>query len=406
MTEKKISGPVNTVRLEGNVFGIDKILYVFFDYHRICSRETNCGDLFSEPIQLFLAKQFQEQSKKSTIIDFFLEFFPTMRMNSEFTKYKQEIYIIELRKLFAKSLSYSISSDKVSESKLFPKVRFHYIDIRDYLFYNLLFHADKPLLKQYLGKLTTQQDIIRVKDILKKIILEVNFVMDILFQQTGGKQIIKLLSDELGPLPREKILELINKLKNRYNHPEIKKVVHLMMDKYLKDGLQRALKMLESIFLLLDAADEELGKNPKELNVSADLHNLPKFCSSYEYGPNIDLVYQLQFKINTIFSEFEILIMDCSVIFIDAYFLRRFLDKDYVTHGIVYTGGFHSRTYIYILTKYFQFKVTHASYSKYDLPTLNKKLKTAELNREFYELFLPDELIQCSNLTEFPENFE
>ena len=37
--------------------------------------------------------------------------------------------------------------------------------------------------------------------------------------------------------------------------------------------------------------------------------------------------------------------------FTDLYFLRRFLDKDYITNGIIYCGAFHSAVYIEHLVK-------------------------------------------------------
>ena len=39
------------------------------------------------------------------------------------------------------------------------------------------------------------------------------------------------------------------------------------------------------------------------------------------------------------------------------YFLRRFLDKDYITKNIVYTGFIHTIEYLYFLVKHYDFKI-------------------------------------------------
>ena len=46
--------------------------------------------------------------------------------------------------------------------------------------------------------------------------------------------------------------------------------------------------------------------------------------------------------------------------FTDIFFLRRFLDKEYITNAIVYAGALHINTYIDILIKEFDFKAVMA----------------------------------------------
>jgi hypothetical protein len=85
--------------------------------------------------------------------------------------------------------------------------------------------------------------------------------------------------------------------------------------------------------------------------------------------------------------------------------LRRFLDKDYITNGIAYTGAAHSIAYIDMLSKLFGFKVTHFSYSKIsDLNKLNSEIiKTEEY--DLADIFFPEKITQCSDITNFPKNF-
>ncbi len=59
----------------------------------------------------------------------------------------------------------------------------------------------------------------------------------------------------------------------------------------------------------------------------------------------------------------------------DLYFLRRFLDKSYVTNGIIYTGAYHTMDIIYILINKFDFKLTHSSVNKLSITDLNRNIK-------------------------------
>ena len=76
--------------------------------------------------------------------------------------------------------------------------------------------------------------------------------------------------------------------------------------------------------------------------------------------------------------DFDYAWMDINVTFMDVYFLRRFLDKKYITNTVTYTGINHSINYIYALVKYFDFKITHASYMKYDIKEATKKIKNSD----------------------------
>ena len=91
---------------------------------------------------------------------------------------------------------------------------------------------------------------------------------------------------------------------------------------------------------------------------------------------------------------------------VDMYFIRRFLDKDYISTGIVYAGAGHTSNIIYLLVKYFNFKVTHISKSEYTIKELNKKLKKIDSFSESKELFYKSDSEQCSNIEDFPESFK
>ena len=90
----------------------------------------------------------------------------------------------------------------------------------------------------------------------------------------------------------------------------------------------------------------------------------------------------------------------------DLFFLRRFLDKDYITNGIVYTGKAHSEFYILSLVKYFNFKVTHTAYSS--LPNMDKLTETIKAQPNIdglFKLLNPPIMSQCIHADVFPELF-
>jgi len=90
----------------------------------------------------------------------------------------------------------------------------------------------------------------------------------------------------------------------------------------------------------------------------------------------------------------------------DSYFMRRFCDKDYITTAISYTGAAHSVVYVNFLINQFDFKITHIAKSTEPIDDLNKKLKAKFDYLKFSRYFFPKTLLQCVNLSDFPEKFD
>ena len=47
MQSININGPVNVVRLEGNINDISKVIYFMFDFHNNVNNQTKCNDIRS-----------------------------------------------------------------------------------------------------------------------------------------------------------------------------------------------------------------------------------------------------------------------------------------------------------------------------------------------------------------------
>ena len=55
---KFVNGPINAVRLEGKINGINKVFYNFMDIHVDTSFQTECDDVRSLDLDKYLVKNF------------------------------------------------------------------------------------------------------------------------------------------------------------------------------------------------------------------------------------------------------------------------------------------------------------------------------------------------------------
>ena len=117
-----INGPVNVVRLEGEINGIKKILYVFFDYHINLREQTECESYDSTDIVTYLYKTFKSSTKP---LDFFFEV-KSMEIGKHRIMPFKNIYISNISKFYNKS-----KFDDSTKKNIKSNVRFHYLDIRD-----------------------------------------------------------------------------------------------------------------------------------------------------------------------------------------------------------------------------------------------------------------------------------
>lgn len=393
----KISGPVNVVRMEGNINGIKKIIYLFMDFHLELWNETECNNIFSHDINQYFAESFYKLNGSNLIYDFFLEIYPT-RSYSSGSKFlpKKQKYIWEVSKLFQKVFKYDEEKNKVGLPDVFQNVRIHYIDIRDYLKEHLIDKIDivtKNINSLNFSKLNPEkiQKIIgefqNIKSEIDKIINLLKYTNEDIVDRT---KIIKEKDPHI--IDESAMRQLVYKLKYRYNHGDIKNT--------LNDLLENIIKKFISYTQFIEKSIEEIKQFNVTLSKSQDIRQTRKIQ---------DRIYNIG----------DILLQDSITIFVgivDIYFLRRFLDKDYITNAIVYTGILHSTTYIEILAKYFDFKITHVAQGDINIKQINNKIKNLSED-EIFDLFSRETIrpsknksgtpsvYQCSDITHFPENF-
>lgn len=369
----QINGPYNVVRLEGTVNNIKKIFYLYFDVHYDLQNQYTCPDALAVDIKDYLINEFKKV-KKDKPVDFIFETDLIATRTDINTFYKHK-YIHEVVKLFDQAIN--IDKDKIKMSKIFPNVRLHAMEIRYHLPKNIKSFLLDNLLSEILNKSDYEIGI-------TKIITDLEQFYELLNSTTPIK--IKKIEKDLKKKYKSKVISkyLLNKMLFKYKNINIKNIlvppILFLLNKYLKESI----KLLHRLLYL-----QKKRNNVQSLHFSLE--------DTLHYTNNI---YQLK----ETFENISIYTEEFHCLYYDLFTLRRLLDKEYITHAIIYTGGSHSINYIYFLIKYFDFNITHASY-------IDKNINFKEIHNIIRKKESPDQIryifehdrYQCSDISSFPE---
>jgi len=408
MKNKFVDGPINVVRLEGTVENVNKVIYLFMDTHLPSHIESECEDPRSTPIKKFLSSNFDKLNKDKKTYDFFLESYPIHTKN--IFKYK-DIYINQLRNFFGRSLTMDPKKNIVQKSQVFPNIRFHYMDIRDYIYYNKyrnyfrdtdhLYNVASDLLCNS-GKLN-KNALNHFRDSVNIITGNAKFIHDSLFNNKKGDAKIPTIPESINMISKttleqidKKMLDLFYKMRNRFNHDDVKNKINKIVNTNIKNKFIDFFNQYNKINKLLNDIYKKIDVEPGKLII---YKNEP----FYSIPGELTTQYALQIK-NEIL-EFNHIFRNCLVYIVDIYFMRRFLDKDYITNAITYNGSYHSLTYILHLVNDFGFKITHCSYIKGKIDDVMKIIKKTNNHLELCKYFFPPYRLQCSDFTNMPELF-
>ncbi len=331
----QINGPVNIIRVEGYIYNIKKVIYLFMDHHYPLNEQSSCDNDKAKDIVAYLNDEFKISSVP---IDFFME--ASFKIKDMILKkdINKTIYIDRVKKFFFDNI---VIKDKKNVGTTFNKnVRFHYVDIRRYVNLN------------FVNTLNKLEENIHNESEKSKIIDTFNEKLNTFIQFIDNPSPDIINDNEL--------INMINKIKLRYTHPDLKSKI--------KD--------------LLNTNKYSLIK----------LYNQNKIITSKE--DIIDLEKKLIFNISWI---------------MDIYFLRRFIDKDYIHNVISYTGTAHSIRILIFLLKHYNMEITHCVYSNQSIDYINKyiKSKNVDIEKNLYDvmkLFFSLDLKQCSDISDFPEH--
>lgn len=373
-----ISGPVNVVRVEGYINNIKKVLYLFMDIHVFVFHQTKCSGQ-SININKYFVDSFKKISKNNQQYDFFIENHEsTLGKKSPFSKEGMPSYIQQVQILLS-NIMYSNTLKSV-----YKNIRIHHIDIREYYDSILnIFHELDDMIEPDIDI----DDCDNISELLANI----------------GKhypKIKKLFNINLSKSNKNnKQKYILNKLINHYNNDNVRKIMLSLIQRIYYDLYELEILCLELITNVL--MHQNLLLQPID-----HLRKTTISYNPYAYGATEDELNDSYNKLFHSYTQLQTFHLDTFIRLMDYFFLRRFLDKEYITNGICYTGASHSIDIIYVLVKLFDFKITHVVHSDpNDLSKLNNEIKTKNNFHELTEMLFPKKVLQCSNMKNFPKNF-
>lgn len=394
-----LNGPINVARLEGKMGNTVKILYAFMDWHADISNQTKCESIDAIDITTYMTDTLQKTNKKQTF-DFFLEVYPTFLMSGDSLVFAQK-YIWSLQEIHR-----AIIQKRTKNNKLYENIRFHYIDIRDFM--RGIKSDDDSIIQQIQSEnIYSINSIDETIELLKNSITNIDIVIDSLStaDHKGGNIKYPVSNNKDRDMNTKIWSNFVSKIKfkQKYHDDNVYKVIGGLLKSLaqkcndLKKGRSHIINELENYI-------NELDKTPHfKLNKEAFIEK-----EIYHYYPDD---YKFSVRMAKIKEQIEMSInafMSVVATIVDLYFLRRFLDKDYITNGIIYTGIYHSCNYIKILCKYFDFKITHISKLNGTLAELYDKINSSAdviNDRQIDVMIYPEYPYQCSNIQLFPANF-
>ncbi len=392
-----VNGPINVVRLEGEIEGIKKILFLFMDYHQDLRFQTQCDDIKSVDLRTYLVNNFLKIRDDKKIYDFFLEIKPSDMNYIKKDNLKRK-YILNIWKTFSKI--FTIKDGVVHNTKEFLNLRLHYIDIRDYLTYNidnkiyeLKYYLDELWKNSYFSEDDLDNLINKLSDISKDLLTVYDIIYVIEYKKTDTVQTVSETYEKYKELTDkevyDKISSFVNKILTKYDNENIKNVSNGIINGDIK-------RYFDTLFNLITEYLQYLKK------VKNDYTEFGILRDNVEYGMDYtQILYNLIANFNFIYEIY----LNLFVRIMDLYFIRRFLDKKYVTNAVVYTGIAHSVSYIHTLVKHFDFKITHHNYMKYNIDKTQEIIKNTDNWKDCEILFFPPKIEQCIEMSDFPQLF-
>lgn len=404
-----INGPVNAIRLHGTINGRSKIIYLFMDIHNDPHAQTECHNIKNIDIKNYLVHNFDQLRSGNKTFDFLFEIKPTLI--SQKTTNIRGRYIDQVVKLFKKE--FNLSANKlVSSSKQFPNLRLHSIDIRDYLkhtfsanMYSLINFVNTIWKRLYM----TTVDLKSIRNTITVVSSRIRVLYNDFYKNNNDNNISLSKSKPIIPKSVEELLKyteqdfdsrsksIIDQMLHDYHHPQVQHVITQFINTNIKDSFNHYFSAADNISAFIDSVFKSINKYGDTLTISK---------VGATYGTPAPQVRSMIKRLYDHTEELYFRWMNLHSNIMDAFFLRRFLDKDYITNGITYTGIYHSINYIFVLVKFFDFDITHFSHMKYDLNTTIKHIKRAKSSYSLQTIFYPPTFIQCSDMSSFPKNFE
>jgi hypothetical protein len=413
-----VNGPLNVIRVEGKINDKLKVLYLFGDWHNDVEEQTECVDIHAHDIDKYILEQFEKQcaeTKKenksvscdsNNKIDMFLEIYPDEMTRDSFYNTIKHIYIRKVGKIFMNQ--FMTHKNKTLLANDHNNVRLHYIDIRSY-FPRLLSDTISKMVND-----TSKYGIVRTKiynniSSVKIIMTECINVLKIMKNPQKHKINVqidatrsKINIAETTDKQKFQILEnMFYKIRNVYHNDDVKKKIKKAFDLHVVKEYEHFVEYVKETTLVLDDLLIKINDSKYKLIYKND-----GIFSDIHYGYDAD-IENIQKELSTRANKIHNYELVLHSMIIDYYMVRRMLDKEYISNSINYTGIAHTTNTIYLLLKYFDFNITHiAKFNNNDLKKLKKNIINVKYPRQAIIYIYPPEKLQCSNLTDFPEQFK
>lgn len=371
MSKVFVNGPINVVRLEGKIGSVKKVIYLFFDSHRPCNQQTACSDIFARDVNTYFVDMFKEIKDSDVTYDFFMELDIdnlSDPMSNSLTEARNN-YISQMIHLFRKLFRFDNDANKIKVNEIFENVRLHYLDVRVYLW---MTYDEEKHLDDMLETLDTRNIPMRTVKLINLDLIsmrdKIQLLVDLFDSSDNAiKQTVIKAGSVFGKADLKTLSYLARKMKNQYHHKNVKDLLAEEISGVLDFGRN----IINKISIAITKFDSYIKSN-----------TVPDAGEIYD----IDSIFDIMGRFYTYLT--------------DIFMLRRFLDKDYITNAIVYSGSWHAWNYIDILVNKFGFKITNVADTTHSIEDIEKAVKEDRLAEVF-----PLNGDQCSDLTSFPTHF-
>lgn len=401
-----LNGPLNYIKLINKK--TSQTVWLFMDFHKDIIHQQKCDDYEAKDFYKFIYKKLSESNE---LIDFFLEINPT-DINSNFNSNENGIYIEETRKIFRKVYSNQETNKK-------QNIRLHYIDIRDYAFmydfykqinsiFSLLKSSGLENIESIINKLENIRLTLTFINSLIKKIRENNLILD------ESKIKVDLVNIKIDSSDNKKysffdilntgFYQLLNTILLKYNHNTNKTNINKYFDTNYLENSENLIKFLEEFIEKLNKISKRINdqNNKQEINID-DIVLTDKLKDKRVYYGINKIEYESDY--NYIFGsieKIEVIIAKLGCVFMDCFFLRRLVEKNYISKSIVYTGAYHSAVYIWFLVKNYDYMIDEYQYLNYEMlgnkEPNNKLEKIINKTNNYEQLFvylIPKKFTQC-----------
>jgi len=369
-----INGPINYMKLKSK--DNNKEIHLFFDWHEQLEYQQECEELDSVDINKYLAGVLYGTE---TTIDFFAEIFKK-ELDKDYDFDINNIYIMSVRKMF----------NKIYNEKKKKNIRLHYMDIRNYN--NFVEHGlyTLPNLRRkiQMNNTTIGNNLLDLTYIFENVKNDLEKFIE-LCENILHKKNNKVLEKD------KEYYHLLEKMLLRYNNVDIKEKLQIFFEEMCMENIKESIKLIDNIIELIDneyKKYEKWEKKEEPIIIETNKKNI-KYTTEYYY-PQMDLntynkLMEYMKDLQGVFGEAHCVIMD-------TFFLRRLLDKNYVKKSIVFTGAHHSRNYVWLLIKFFNYKIDDAFFIRtFKKKDFEKFIINAKHPMVLDKYLRPNELKQC-----------